>query len=668
MSIDTTDGAEFSSGEPKSAAKKPAVPAGGKRKKRAKKAAGVRPAVTLSTDPPAGASEAWNAFHAKMSARANDQPSASVFGKSAKDGSIYRWGMAVATESAVHSTIEVISRLAAGEKLGKKWKKERAALDLVNAAELFTELAERATGSSIADACRAVTWAAALPNLCRYLSASASGRLAESLKNWHESIASRGQADSPMHLVVAGELGLTLAWQMADLDDFKRLQKNSVDAVAAWCDLGEDAVSGVMGQPKEARLVMASLIRCERLIASTTKRRVTKSLRKTGDLMATWVAALTTHGGGSALSGASRTEAADDWKTGGLLDQAAQYDAEALAPAIAAAAGAIQTGGRLAWEVSLPETMWHDAEAKLAVLLPEWDVRKGRTHLQYANDDVRMETFAGRTKIFDGPIETSIEVDGVPEHARGPWTELCEYTDDDVHYLEIEQPWTGGFLLQRQWMLVREDRTWLMADAVVPDPLSSESNEDDLVGGPSEREPVNGKSTSGRPGRAIHYQSRLPLAGGVQAKPEPETREIILGDSRPRAMAIPLAAGEWRVGPTPSTLGVSDRGALLHSCKGNGRLYAPLWIDFAPRRFKRKRTWRPLTVVNDLRLCPPSEAVGYRIQLGSEQWVVYRTLGDSACRSVLGKHLIADFFASRFDMTYGDHDALVTVDDQEPSQ
>ncbi len=199
-----------------------------------------------------------------------------------------------------------------------------------------------------------------------------------------------------------------------------------------------------------------------------------------------------------------------------------------------------------------------------------------------------------------------------------------------------------------------------MADAVVNDPDASNSSANDLDTGDAK--------TAASNSRTIRYRSHFPLATDTTVDPEPETRDVFLSDGKRRALVMPVAGSEWRIGPTAAKLDATEDGQMTMEVHGKGRLYAPLWIDFAQRRFKRKRTWRQLTVVDNLRLCGREEAVGYRVQVGSEQWMVYRTLGHPATRSVLGKHLIADFFASRFDPTYGDHDALVTVDDSEPGE
>jgi hypothetical protein len=193
-------------------------------------------------------------------------------------------------------------------------------------------------------------------------------------------------------------------------------------------------------------------------------------------------------------------------------------------------------------------------------------------------------------------------------------------------------------------MLIRDDRCLLLADSVIP-----------------------GDSRTRLPS-SIKYHSRLPLARSIGLQPERETREAFLSDDRKRVLVIPLSASEWKIGPSDANIQESADDCLVFSSSGAGRLYAPLWLDFQKRRFKRMRTWRQLTVADQLRLVGRDEAVGYRIQLGSEQWVVYRSLGERACRTVLGKHLIADFFSARFCPEDGGHEALVTVDDDELEQ
>jgi hypothetical protein len=190
-------------------------------------------------------------------------------------------------------------------------------------------------------------------------------------------------------------------------------------------------------------------------------------------------------------------------------------------------------------------------------------------------------------------------------------------------------------------MLLRDDRCLLLADAVLP------------------------SNPSGQTQQSIQYSSRLPLVSRIKVEPLHETRELFLSNDRQRSLVIPLSASEWQIGPSDATLKGTEDQHLLLSAHGCGRLYAPVWFDFQQRRFRRKRTWRQLTVADQLRIVGRDEAVGYRVQIGSEQWVVYRSLSGQSCRTVLGKHLNAGFFSSRFDPSDGNHEELVTVDDSE---
>ena len=132
-------------------------------------------------------------------------------------------------------------------------------------------------------------------------------------------------------------------------------------------------------------------------------------------------------------------------------------------------------------------------------------------------------------------------------------------------------------------------------------------------------------------------------------------------------MVFPLAASEWRVGATTCTLSATEDQHLAITVQGRDRLYAPLWFDLQPRRLKRKRTWRQLTIGDQLRIVGTDQAAGYRIQVGPEQWMVYRSLAGHSGRTVLGKHLVEDFYCSRFDPGDGSHEELITVDDSESS-
>ena len=499
-------------------------------------------------------------------------------------------------------------------------------------------------------AAESVVWAAALPALVHYVPQKSWWRLLSGLQQAHESALQQSHAYTSSHLILGGELGITLAGCLSKLPHCKSLQKGSIKAVRQWCDNDVESIADSIQPLCDSRMVLASLIRSSGWIDSLSSKKPDKKLVSTGEWLATWIAATTRPDGTAAFSKASQKAVECDLSQHGLLQQAKHFDHETLAPAIEAALGKKPTGGRLAWEVSLPTALHHEPDNKLITMQCEWDIPHAKVVLDYSREDVRLEISAGKKLVLAGDWQTQVEIDEVEQHPAGPWTEVCEFTDDDVHYLEIEQAWSGGVTLQRQILQLREDRAMLLADAV-------------LVAKDAAQQDAAQQDAARQQGR-IHYSSRLPLTNDFTAVEEQDTRELHLTNKRSKVLAIPLAAGEWKIGPSNATLRCSEDHHLVSSCTGTGRLYCPLWLDFTPRRFRRKRTWRQLTVADQLNIVPPSEAVAYRIQQGSEQWVVYRSLDGSICRTFLGKHLLADFFCSRFHPSDGDQEELITVDDQ----
>jgi hypothetical protein len=339
--------------------------------------------------------------------------------------------------------------------------------------------------------------------------------------------------------------------------------------------------------------------------------------------------------------------------------QAANLEPESLLPAMRASCGQSNTGGKLAWQVSLPESMLHDEQAKLACLLPEWDVRRGRCIVRYADPQTQWELSAGKRAIFAGALETQVVIDGQSLELDQEWEATCEYSDDDVHYLELEQPLGADYLLQRQFCVIREDQSIYFADAIVQ----------------AEPEPAG---TSARAPSQIEYQTRIPLAPEMACRFDPDTTDGLIGmwptaahgenpAFRPRALLLPLFADEWRqsfshAAVTGSIQQTADEHLLIQSA-GRGQLYTPLWIDMQRKRFTKARTWRQLDVCYQLASVGPDQATGFRLQIGKQHWIMYRSMAEAVPRTFFGKQLIADFYLGRFDPRRRSYEDLVTVDD-----
>ena len=127
-----------------------------------------------------------------------------------------------------------------------------------------------------------------------------------------------------------------------------------------------------------------------------------------------------------------------------------------------------------------------------------------------------------------------------------------------------------------------------------------------------------------------------------------ETREGHLAIDHSVARVLPLALPEWRLEPDPGELSGAGEN-LCWETRGRGRcLFHPLLFDLNPRRGEKPLTWRRLTVAERREIQPPDVAVGYRIQIGKPQWVIYRALAHAGNRTVLGQNYSQEFVMARF--------------------
>jgi hypothetical protein len=267
----------------------------------------------------------------------------------------------------------------------------------------------------------------------------------------------------------------------------------------------------------------------------------------------------------------------------------------------------------------LPQPAFHSEWSEVALLRPEATRESPRLAISYDGSTLLAELTNRNAVIFSGAWSAEIEVDGGKLAPRGEWEEVCWTSDVDVDYLELELPLTAGWRIQRQMVLARKDEFLFVADAVL---------------GPSVG--------------TIDYRCTAPLASGVTFAGEAETREGTLGRARQLAVVLPLALPEWRSDRHPGSLEATPGGITL-TMKSEGRaMLAPLFFDLSQRRFRKPRTWRRLTVAERLVIQPSDVAVGYRVQVGAEQWLFYRSLAPSANRTVLGQNYANEFIAGRF--------------------
>ena len=115
-----------------------------------------------------------------------------------------------------------------------------------------------------------------------------------------------------------------------------------------------------------------------------------------------------------------------------------------------------------------------------------------------------------------------------------------------------------------------------------------------------------------------------------------------------QSLVLPLGLPEWKVARTNHAFGIDDGGIkLTQNCHGKG-IYAPLFFDLDPKRSCKKRTWRLLTVAEDLNRARSDQGAAFRVQLDKQQWFFYRSLASKGNRTFFGENFAGEFVFKQF--------------------
>jgi len=268
-----------------------------------------------------------------------------------------------------------------------------------------------------------------------------------------------------------------------------------------------------------------------------------------------------------------------------------------------------------------------DPAASAAILRSGWGRSAVRLLVEYRDAVPHLEIAVGDRLLVAGPWQWRVSAAGRPLQPLGPWTLSCFESDKHASYLDIAAPLEGGLQIERQVVMLPDDRIVLVADAVTRP-----------AAGPATEQP------------ALRLETVMPLAAALEGEPAEETRELLVYDTKPRLLVLPLGLPEWRSAGRGGLAATAD-GLVLEQDASGSRCYAPLWLDLDASRQGLPLTWRQLTVADTRRNLPPHQAVGFRVQAGLEQWIVYRSLDVRRNRTVLGCNIASEFMIGRIGRT-----------------
>ncbi len=281
-----------------------------------------------------------------------------------------------------------------------------------------------------------------------------------------------------------------------------------------------------------------------------------------------------------------------------------------------------------------PLTVYCD-DAAGVVMQSDWRKKGSRCAIDFSDSEICLEVLGPKGQpILAGEWTVGVELEHQAQLQLDEWSEVCWFSDDDVDYLELEAKFGQHARVQRQALFFREDRMLLLADALLCDQAGPWS-----------------------------LASRIPLAADARFEPTKKTTEgFVVTPGGARCLTLPLHLPEWKRQLASGGLEVENDILLAHQQHTGQRLYVATLISLQNSHAKQPYTWRQLTVGDDLRIASPEEAVAFRVQIGSQQWLIYRSLTLPKRRTALGMHTLAEFYAGRFDVDSGDADTLLEVE------
>jgi hypothetical protein len=268
--------------------------------------------------------------------------------------------------------------------------------------------------------------------------------------------------------------------------------------------------------------------------------------------------------------------------------------------------------------------------ASSAILRSSWSSGAPLLAIDFSNPHCFVE-LAAVERLISGRLALEVRVDGaVVDLAHKNFEVVCENVDDDGSYLELELQ-LENLTIHRQLLVSGSDEFFFFADSISKDQQAE-----------------------------IDYRLNIPLAREVSVIRENGTRELYLNlqGKGIQSLVLPLSLPEWTAercrglfsseGDDSRDVNVLNVERTVQLPAEGGALYSPVFFDLNPNRSRQKRTWRSLTVAENLAIVPPEIAAAYRVQVAEEQWIFYRALREMGNRTFMGQNFAGDFFAARF--------------------
>jgi hypothetical protein len=266
---------------------------------------------------------------------------------------------------------------------------------------------------------------------------------------------------------------------------------------------------------------------------------------------------------------------------------------------------------------------WQSDDTESACLRTSWAKDASLATVRFDGEPVRLELAVDGVPLLSGEWGFELAEGDAPLELEGEWECICWNSDSDGDYLELQLEFEGGPMLNRYVYLSRSDSFAIIADAI----------------------------SGSTPGR-VDLATLLPLADGVTLESAAGGREQVLTAGDRKVRVFPLGLPQDPGVGTAAKIGIEQDGdsscLAFSQASETGMMFTPIVFDWAPNRQDVPAEWRQLTLTRANEI-DPSGAAAFRLQVGKQHLVLYRSLGGTErYRTFLGYQAESETVIGRF--------------------
>jgi len=291
---------------------------------------------------------------------------------------------------------------------------------------------------------------------------------------------------------------------------------------------------------------------------------------------------------------------------------------------------------------SLPDESHQSDWSYWACLRDSWQAPSSHCHILHDSKLPKLDVVTNSVPFLAGDWglqvrsgEVAFESNGQPHHDsenEAHWSNVCWFSDYEATFVELRREQKGWGSVNRQVLLLREEKLLMMADLV---DLEADHEFD--------------------------YLSQLPFCHGWDAERDALSRELALINGDVRVRVFPLSSPQLKVDKSETTTAVSTETLTVQHHSKQSRAHIVTVFDWNPKHRLLPVEWTTLTVAEDGQRVPSDQAAGYRLRVGHNQWLFYQSLTEPEVpRSVLGHHTANETVFAKVEA--GEVQAIVEVE------